>query len=118
MVLVIQVNDEWYSSLQLIDGTRVSVEGCSVNKITATFPLTDISVAEKEVKASMPSNKVLQKLNCSPCIGGDIDILIGIQYLKYFPMSVHSLSNGLTIYSLRIKSHDLQNKCSDWWSSL
>ena len=48
----------------------------------------------------------LQKLNCSPCIGGDIDILIGMLYLKYFPKAVHSLPNGLTIYSLRVKSHD------------
>ena len=102
----IQVNDEWFTSLQLIDGTRVSVEGSSVKENTASFPMTNISVAQREIKANMPSNKELQKLNCSPCIGGDINILIGMLYLKYFPKAVHSLPNGLTIYSLRVKSHD------------
>ena len=39
-----------------------------------------------------------RKLPNSPSnVGGEVDILIGIQYLKYFPGKVASLKSGLTL---------------------
>ena len=38
--------------------------------------------------------------------GGNCDILLGMLYKSTFPIPVHSLPNGLTIYELQITSHD------------
>ena len=38
-------------------------------------------------------------------LGGRVQILIGIKYNSIFPISVHSLPNGLTIYRLQTSSH-------------
>ena len=39
-------------------------------------------------------------------VGGETDIMIGIQYLKYFPVMKFSLPNGLTIYESQFSSYD------------
>ena len=41
-----------------------------------------------------------------PHIGGEVDVLMGILYQNIFPRAVHSLSNGLTIYEMRVTPHD------------
>ena len=38
--------------------------------------------------------------------GGQIDILLGTMYNAIFPIPVHSLPSGLTIYELQVSSHD------------
>ena len=103
---MVKVNDEWMCSVELIDGTRIPLEGCSLDHVTSSLDKINLTIAENELKSSCPSNQELQNLKCSPCIGGEVDILIGMFYLKYFPKPVHSLPNGLTIYSLQIRSHD------------
>ena len=35
-------------------------------------------------------------------VGGQIDILLGIQYLSLFPKLVHSLDNGLSIFEVQL----------------
>ena len=92
-------------SMKLNDGTRAILEGCTVDKITSLLPQTNISAAEKEIKASQPQNKALQNLKCCPVLGGRVQILIGIKYNSIFPILVHSLPNGLTIYRLQTSSH-------------
>ena len=103
---MVKVNDEWMCSVELIDGTRIPLEGCSLDHVTSSLDKINLTIAENEIKSSCPSNKELQNLKCSPCIGGEVDILIGMFYLKYFPKPVHSLPNGLTIYSVQVRSHD------------
>ena len=92
-------------TLKLNDGTRAILEGCTVDKITSPLPQINISAAEKEIKASQPQNKALQNLKCCPVLGGRVQILIGIKYSSIFPIPVHSLPNGLTIYRLQTSSH-------------
>merc|ERR1711895_397397 len=67
--------------------------------------LTNMSAAEKEIKASQAQNKALQNLKRCPMLGGRVQILIGIKYNSIFPILVHSLPNGLTIYRLQTSSH-------------
>ena len=101
----VTVNDEYLCAMELVDNRRQIMEGWTVNKITATLPLVNSSLAETEIKASL-NNSELRQLNCYPQAGGDCDVLLGIMYLSVFPEPIHSLSNGLTIYKLRLKSHD------------
>ena len=108
----VKVNDEHMCSLSLADGTRQTLEGWTVDKITATLPTVNLSLAEAEIKASIKESKELQELNCQPTVGGDCDILLGILYTSIFPTAVHSLDNGLTIYKLQATSHDSRYNCA------
>ena len=100
------VNDEWQTSLPLRDGSRQAVEGFTVNQVTADLPIADLSMAVKDVKGDKPYDQKLQSLNVQMFTGGDCDILLGLMYSSIFPIPVHSLENGLTIYELQISSHN------------
>ena len=41
-----------------------------------------------------------------PCVGGDTDIMLGIQYLKYFPKEIHRMENGLALFESPFMSYD------------
>ena len=80
--------------------------GFTVDKITATLPFVNLATAESELKADKKENQELQELRCQPEVGGDCDILVGLMYSNIFPVAVHSLDNGLTIYKLKVTPHD------------
>ena len=107
----VTVNDEWMCSISLTDGTRQSLEGWDVDKITAALPYIKMKQAENDIKSSKPDDEELQKLGVEPVIGGQVDILLGITYNSIFPTSVHNLDNGLTIYKLQIKPFDKKYNC-------
>ena len=102
----VKVNDEWMCSTSIVDGTRQVWQGWTVDKITSTMPFVDLTKAEAELKADCKDNTELQEMKCEPVVGGDIDILLGILYQSIFPIPVHTLESGLTIYKLQITSHD------------
>ena len=102
----VKVNDEFMVTVSLVDGTRQIMEGWSIDRITDALPFVDLREAEREIKASQPDNKELQQLQCPPHIVGEVDVLMGILYQNIFPRAVHSLSNGLTIYEMRVTPHD------------
>ena len=102
----VKVNDEWITTLQLLDGSRQAVEGWTVDEVTAPLPKINLSKAVKDIKADKPENKTLQKMVVQLVAGGECDILLGQMYLAIFPKPVHSLPSGLTIYELQITPHD------------
>ena len=102
----VTVMDEYMCTMGLVDSRRQVLEGWTVRKITATLPYVNISLAESELKSSSKENQELQNLTCQPVAGGDCDVLLGIMYSSIFPERVHSLENGLTIYSLKLTPHD------------
>ena len=104
----VKVNDEWLTTLKLLDGTRQAVEGWTVDEVTAPLPIVDLSNAVKELKDDKPDDQKLQSMFVQLVAGGDCDILLGQLYNVIFPKAVHSLPNGLTIYELQIKPHDDQ----------
>ena len=90
--------------MDLVDGSKQLVHGLTVDKITGTFPTFSLTEVAKELKASAPNNKELQNLKVPPTIGGDVDIL-----LNCHPVLVHALANGLSIFRVRLTSHDGYN---------
>ena len=101
----VTVMDEYLCAMELTDNRRQIMEGWTVSKITATLPLVNLTFAEAELKSSL-NNTELDQLHCYPQAGGECDVLLGIMYASIFPVPVHSLPNGLTIYRLNLKSHD------------
>ena len=94
--------------IPLHDGTNVNLSGICLNKITSTFPTYPLKEVEKDIyhafKATGRDPKTLPKLPKS--VGGDTDIMIGIQYLKYYPVKRFNLPNGLSIYESQFASPD------------
>ena len=66
---------------------------------------------EQEVKADNPSNTALQSCRIPPDAGGLVDVLLGIKYTNIFPIPVHNLPSGLTIYRSQIASHGGDYDC-------
>jgi hypothetical protein len=55
-----------------------------------------------DIKASKPHDDAFQDLNPPKMVGGQVDILLGKQYLAHFPKLVHSLEHGPGIYEVRL----------------
>jgi hypothetical protein len=85
-----------------ISGKREILIGIEVAQITTDFPTIDLSEAISDLKASKPDDPTLQALKPPGMVGGQIDILLGIQYLSHFPKLVHSLDNGLSIFEVQL----------------
>ena len=100
----ITVGDEWACLLDLTDGSKQTIQGVTVDKITSKFPTIKLSEATAEIKASDPKNKTLQKLRVPEEVGGEADILLGTLYNAIFPVIVHTLPCGLFIAKLKISS--------------
>ena len=102
----VKVNNEWLTTLELLDGSRQIVEGWTVDEVTAPLPEVDLSKAVRELKDDNPDDLKLRSMFVQLVAGGDCDILLGQLYNAIFPVPVHSLPNGLTIYELQITPHD------------
>ena len=100
-----------HHTLPLHDGKNINLSGIcrdtfptyplnevEKDKVTHTFPTYPLNEVEKDIhKAFLESGSDpgdLPKL--SPHVGGDTDLMIGIQYLKYYPVKMFKLPNGLS----------------------
>ena len=90
------------------NGNDANLSGVCLDKITGDFPTYPLKEVEQDIHrayASMKNDpKKLPKLPFS--VGGDTDLMIGIQYLKYYPKRIFSLPNGLTIYESQFLNSD------------
>ena len=95
-------------TLPLHNGTEVDLCGICIDTITSTFPTFPLDQVEKDIKQDYLSKggdlSNLPKL--PPCVGGDTDIMLGIQYLKYFPKEIHRMENGLALFESPFMSYD------------
>ena len=91
------------------DGSDATMTGVSLEKITLTFPeypldgsvIKDIHTAYTKTGGNPSTLPTLP-----PIIGGDVDFMVGIKYLRYHPQQVFQLPSGLTIYQSIFKSPD------------
>ena len=70
------------------------------------MPIFDTTAAVQELKASDPSNEILQEWCVPKQIGGHVQVILGIRYKNIGPKPVHSLPSGLTIYSINLECSD------------
>ena len=84
------------------------MQGRCLDKVTGDFPTFSLKDAEKTIRDSyMKSGGDFGELPCLPDnVGGEVDIMVGIKYLKYFPEQIHKLPSGLTIYEAAFSNYD------------
>ena len=70
------------------------------------MPIFDTTAAVQELKASDPSNEILQEWCVPKQIGGHVQVILGIRYNNIGPKPIHSLPSGLTIYSINLECSD------------
>jgi len=73
------------------------LSGTCLPKITTLFPEYPLAEAQKELYKNA-RHHVKRLLKLPEVVGGRVDLMIGIKYLRYCPKSVLQLSSGLTIY--------------------
>ena len=74
-------------------------------QITTPFPIYDLTKASHDLtKAAADEADRLPKL--PPSVGGKIDLMIGIKYLKYHPKLIFQLHSGLTIFESVFQGSD------------
>ena len=96
--------DEWLVQLPRTDGRIQLMKGLTMDVITADFPRISTAKAVQEVKDDLPECTELQACTVPDLAGGSVDGLIGILYNAIFPVPVHTLPSGLTIYKTKLKS--------------
>jgi len=95
--------------LPLVNGDFATMTGVCLDKITSTFPTyplsgkvqSDIETAYKKLNCDISKLPIIPK-----SVGGDVDFLIGIKYLRYHPELVFSLPSGLSIFKSVFENAD------------
>ena len=95
--------------LPLSSGHKALFTGVCLERITTTFPvyplqgrvLGDIRKAYQEA-----GGNICNLPNVPKVVGGDVDMMIGIKYLRYHPERVFQLPSGLTIYKSMFTNSD------------
>ena len=96
-------------SLPLASGQNAIMSGLVIERLTDEFPTytlnTDVQkdIVTEFVKCKGDVND-LPKLIKN--IGGQVDIMIGVKYLRYYPKEVFMLLSGLTLYCSPFASVD------------
>ena len=86
-------------SLPLANGESAKIGGLVIDQITHEFPTYPLTDVEKDIQKAYESSGGVNKLpRLPPSVGGQVDIMIGVQYLRYFPTELFKLLSGLTIY--------------------
>ena len=105
---VICKHGEWSVTLPLHNGEDFTMRGICLDKITSEFPTYTLEKLENDVHVHFGTEggdpATLPKLPES--VGGETDIMIGIQYLKIHPKPRFELPNGFTIFESCFKNPD------------
>ena len=85
------------------------MSGVCVENITVPFPKYPLNKVEDDFRKNISkiNSDMLPHLPRLPNeVGGKVDIMIGKQYLKYFPKEIAKLGSGLTLYTSHFRSPD------------
>lgn len=101
----VQTSGSYEVRLPLCDGSNAVFNGSCLDKIATPFPIYDLTAASNDlITAAADEAHRLPKLPSS--VGGKIDMMIGIRYLKYHPHIIFQLHTGLTIYESVFQGSD------------
>ena len=88
-------------SLPLQNGRQAILSGLCLDKVTAEFPtyhLQEVTKGLKSMRVEQGGNALRKRFPKMPKkVGGQTDIIIGIKYLKYFPVEMHKFPSGLSV---------------------
>ena len=85
-------------NLPMANGQLATMTGMCLDKLTQTFPTYQLGKAESTIRKAFhgPNQSYLPRVPKS--VGGDVDIMIGIEYLQFHPQIVFKMASGLYIF--------------------
>lgn len=95
--------------LPLKDGNEAKMSGVCVTNVTLPFPKYPLGTVEDHIRKEVAKSNynLLPKLPKLPVeVGGEVDVMIGKHYLRYFPLEIARLESGLTLYESMFLSAD------------
>ena len=92
--------------LPLHDGSNVTLSGVCLPRITSEVPTYDLRDVETDLKSWSREIGIVDLPKLPASVGGDVDILIGSKYLRYFPKIVFEHRSGLGIYKSSFEGSD------------
>ena len=102
---------EYKIRLPLGNGKEASFTGICVDDVTELFPRYPLAQVASDFRQEF--GRQFDDQSCCPrlpklpeYVGGKVDIMLGSQYLKYFPLEVGRLDSGLTLYRSVFKGSD------------
>ncbi|XP_066917852.1 uncharacterized protein [Clytia hemisphaerica] len=96
-------------NLPLRIGGNALMTGPCLDRVTNTFPMYPLN---GEVFNDIKTAFITNGGNASTLptvpekVGGDVDFIIGIKYLRHFPKPIFQMLSGLTIYESSFESND------------
>ena len=93
----------------MTSGEQTILKGLAWQKITATFPRYSLKAGDENIRNRCQLNREDELVSCLPKTpsileGGDVDIIIGSQYMRYFPKIVFELDTGSRILESKFVS--------------
>jgi hypothetical protein len=99
-------NERFHLQVEDRVNVKATITGLRMPHVTTPFPLMKLKEAWRDVKET--ARRVQPRLsipNIDAEVGGqEVDILLGIRYLKYFPKLLFTLPSGLQVYRAVLKS--------------
>ena len=93
---------EWSSLIPLADGTFQCVRGLTLKQVTAEMPQIDLNPALELIKKDCPGDKRIKNLKVPKLVGGVVHMILGIAYQAIYPVPLHSMANGLTLFQSKL----------------
>ena len=95
-------------TLPLADGSNAKISGVVIDRITNDFPNYILNgEVENDLRKDFARTRNVKDLpRLFHSVGGQVDIMIGVQFLRYFPTEIFRSWAGLTIYNSCFKSPD------------
>lgn len=92
---------EWGINLPLADGSHQAVRGLTVSKVTSDMPKLMLRKVFEKIKQS---NKDFdhQNIKIPKELGGEVHMILGIQFNKLHPEPIFTMPNGLTVYKSKL----------------
>ena len=99
-IITVSEHGAYKLTLETCDGDRVSIRGLCLTQITCKFPKYPLKEIESDIRdVYKAQGGDLSKLPRLPQhVGGETEIMLGSKYLKYHPVFVFQMPNGLRIY--------------------
>ena len=107
-VITIEHGDEQFLIELDTDGAKAkfaTVTALRLDKVSTEFPEWSLQEAWDQLNQGYRADGQTADLPAADsCIGGrDVDIMIGMKYMKYYPRLLYSLPNGLSVFKAMIK---------------
>ena len=104
--LEVSASGEYGALIPLADGSFQAVRGLCMDTVVGKLPFYRLKPLLSQIKEENPDNQRLKQLNVPKVLGGNVDLLLGIKYLRIMPKPVHVLPCGLTIFESVIKPYN------------